>query len=965
MAKHPKIDEQVSHNTAFLILALGFGLVTAWAVYDEFYSRRPWKQIQADFFKLEERLARDDYESRRTSLKANAEHKTKKAELEKLKGELAGPGRAALEKTKADLETLGFKAMDDEQEYTFAKSEWEEAYYFWTRAKHDGTEQEKQQAAGKLASAKQEMDRREQVFHASAATRDAKAAEVAAFSSRITALTKEIDPLENDVNDAQRKWEEARSRSSQGDLASKIEQLNLEMLDRVDRCQTCHLGVDRPGFEKVEPAFYQTHPLRKTLMRYHPIDKFGCTVCHDGQGRATIIKDGAVFGRVDYPHAPEGHQFHTHYWERPLLNGPDAKAQGWYMESNCQHCHAEEWDLRSVLFCESDADCRDGLTCGVPPGSNKETEPQQNLCLDAETQWPKLVDLAPHLARGKKIIEELGCYGCHTIAGYETKPKPAPDLRRVASKIDPGWMVEWIKNPQEIRPNTRMPNFYPEALHPEDYPPTALLDAEGKPLDWKQRRNEESTAMAGFLLANSAPFDLLRAPPGDRATGQTLFESVGCLGCHSGLDKKIDHKNRATHFDHGPDLSGIGSKTSVDWIYAWLKDPKHYNPTARMPNLRLSNQEAADLAAYLATKRDSRVFAAPANLGDPALVEKGKQLIGERGCFGCHLIGGFENRPGIGAELSEFGAKTVDRLDFGDYVTDHTLHTWDRWTYHKLKHPRVYRYERVDARMPQLDLTDEEIWSVMVVLRGMRGSEFVGPYANRLDAAGKARERGRELVRWYNCYGCHTLDGHQGDILQAYPGDLTSFAPPVLEGEGQKTQPTWLFGFFRNVTRLRPWLDARMPTFGFSDEQATALVGMFSALDGAEYPYRYYGDIRLEGASREVAQRLLVDEFKCVSCHLVGDRKLTPEEAAKAAPNLELARSRLRAEWLVRWLDDPQKLMPGTRMPSFFPEGIDLLEAMLGTPSIAAHFHGLEDVAQGHAKRQQTIELLRDLLMTL
>ena len=104
------------------------------------------------------------------------------------------------------------------------------------------------------------------------------------------------------------------------------------------------------------------------------------------------------------------------------------------------------------------------------------------------------------------------------------------------------------------------------------------------------------------------------------------------------------------------------------------------------------------------------------------------------------------------------------------------------------------------------------------------------------------RERGRELVRWYNCYGCHIVDGHVGDIRQAqeYAGDKQTFAPPNITGEGAKTQPPWLFGFLKSIIKLRPWLTVRMPTFGFDDEQATSLVAMFSAFDHADYPYRYY-----------------------------------------------------------------------------------------------------------------------------
>src|SRR5205085_1092565 len=133
----------------------------------------------------------------------------------------------------------------------------------------------------------------------------------------------------------------------------------------------------------------------------------------------------------------------------------------------------------------------------------------------------------------------------------------------------------------------------------------------------------------------------------------------------------------------------------------------------------------ADLAIFLGSQRSKQSFAAVAGI-DPAdarTVEAGQKLVKYYGCYGCHLVKGFETTAGIGVELTEFGAKTIERLDFGDYIVDHNRQTWDAWTYHKLRHPRVYRYERVDTRMPQFDLSDEEIRDVMVVLKGLRGEE--------------------------------------------------------------------------------------------------------------------------------------------------------------------------------------------------------------------------------------------------
>src|SRR5262249_33428120 len=129
---------------------------------------------------------------------------------------------------------------------------------------------------------------------------------------------------------------------------------NLEDIGRVDRCESCHTGAMRGGFETVKPAYLATHPLRRTLMKFHPPEQFGCTTCHDGQGRATT---------QFYAHAPSKHEqphaFEKHFWEEPLLRGP-------FLEANCRKCHGSEFYLRAQLECEIDAECPSGMTCGAP-----------------------------------------------------------------------------------------------------------------------------------------------------------------------------------------------------------------------------------------------------------------------------------------------------------------------------------------------------------------------------------------------------------------------------------------------------------------------------------------------------------------------------------------------------------------------------------------------------------------------
>ena len=60
--------------------------------------------------------------------------------------------------------------------------------------------------------------------------------------------------------------------------------------------------------------------------------------------------------------------------------------------------------------------------------------------------------------------------------------------------------------------------------------------------------------------------------------------------------------------------------------------------------------------------------------------------------------------------------------------------------------------------------------------------------------------------------------------------------------------------------------------------------------------------------------------FQCSVCHVVGGQVPAGKTAADLAPDLTMSSTRLRPDWVVRWLYDPQSMLPGTRMPDFFPE---------------------------------------------
>jgi mono/diheme cytochrome c family protein len=374
-----------------------------------------------------------------------------------------------------------------------------------------------------------------------------------------------------------------------------------------------------------------------------------------------------------------------------------------------------------------------------------------------------------------------------------------------------------------------------------------------------------------------------------------------------------------------------------------------------MPDLRLTDAEAANLTAYLMTLKSDQTYPEPKYAAgeQEKLAGQGKELIAKYGCFGCHNLKGFESAQKIGTELTEHGRKAVELLDFGDvrYFTEDPKHrqTYANWVWEKMHVPRIFAYERVETRMPQFDFTDEEALSILAFLKGQIGDRPAPEYLTGQTEQQAAIFRGEKLVFWNGCRNCHIVEKRGGLVRDQYNEDNQSFAPPVLTGEGAKVQPQWLFGFLKAPSPLRPWLAIRMPTFHFPDADATDLVHYFAASSNKSFPYLTAEAELLTGQKLKETEQLF-KELQCINCHVIGE--LRPgQDPGSAAPNFLLAKERLRPDWIPLWLKNPQALMDGTRMPSFW----DFTDE--------AHPTSPSKLLGGDAKAQ--IDALRDYLMHL
>jgi mono/diheme cytochrome c family protein len=521
------------------------------------------------------------------------------------------------------------------------------------------------------------------------------------------------------------------------------------------------------------------------------------------------------------------------------------------------------------------------------------------------------LDGAPVYSAARRTVIESGCFGCHEIKGYTDMQRIGPELGRLAYKTNPRWIYRWVRNPKDYNPHTRMPNF--------------------------RFTDDQAEAITAYLVdvSTRSTFQMAKGAyaGGIAAKGKEIVESVGCLACHSIGEQTKVRELRGSSYDMAPELTRVASKVTPDWIYDWVRNPRHYNPTTKMPNLRLTDGEARDVTAYLSTLKDGRTFDEKnLDLGTAATIKRGEGLIREYGCNGCHLIPGMEKESRVSVSLSNFGRKRVEEMDFGD---TNVPHSWHDWVTNKLKNTRVFQTDRIVQKMPVFSFSEDEIARVRLFLLSQTKDQPDNRYIQAFDAKQQRIETGRKIAYRYNCQQCHQLE-NEGRFISAIIDD-PAFLPPILTGEGKKVQEPWLRDFLKNPSvagspnTIRPWLKTRMPTFSLTDDEISSLTKYFLALSNQELELRDYRGFQPDPVLLPVGKSIFTD-FQCIKCHPAGNAAPRPGEASTSdlAPNLTKARDRLKPEWIVEWLADPNKLQEGTRMPTFFPDGQSPLPDVLG-----------------------------------
>jgi mono/diheme cytochrome c family protein len=533
-------------------------------------------------------------------------------------------------------------------------------------------------------------------------------------------------------------------------------------------------------------------------------------------------------------------------------------------------------------------------------------------------QEPARLRTLNRVERGRLLAEEHNCIRCHQPAdgdrmAHGLQSRQAPDLSQLGQRVYPGWIYRWLESPRKMNPSAAMPKMF--------------SDDEAGCVD--------RFAVTRYLVSLGGPIPASPKPPRPNelkasvARGERLFTSVGCIACHGdpfGVARPESAKGvpgRATMR-----LPSLGSKTNPEKLALYLVDSLTVDPSGRMPRMGLNGNEAHDLARFLcqAKEKDASEVLPPAPAKEALLaafkrvdaradelaafqrldadaqwIDLGKRLVIDKGCNNCHTIApGGKNFANMLASASFDDLKTPARQRKG-CLADATD-------------------KRGKAPSFAFAATDREDLRHFLK-EGLKGAGSPAP----------AHMAKTTLAR-FNCLACHSRDGEGGitseltEQLRRYERaeNAEAVSPPPLTGVAHKLRTPWLRQVLIQGGRARPWMGLRMPQFG--EANVGKLPELLAALEGTE-PSDKVDKIPLTTARLD-AGRFLVGKssFGCISCH---DLAGIPNSGTRG-PDLAQMDQRVRYDWYRRWLQQPQSMQPGTRMPAIFDEGKSLQVKVLG-----------------------------------
>jgi Nitrate reductase cytochrome c-type subunit (NapB). len=344
-SKNPRSTKEEDKSYLKIFVAVSFILVavTAWVIVNETVDRRPWKEYQKQFYRLECEKIKENYQKELAVFESpdiQKKYGETKKNLERAWEDFKKPAiqdeyhklSEEIRKGTVELETLKFRGI-------VARNEGMEKEYLYGMTQDERIKRELEE----LEATAKECAVRTKDLEGKISLMKARLEEL---KSKVDACTEEIETYTSGLE----KYRAQLKAFQKTRPSLQVYQTSLEDLNVVDRCMSCHVGINKTEAVSAEQP-YASHPDQKLYLGNHPPERFGCVLCHDGQASATSSVEKA-HGEVEY-------------WLTPLNEGT-------YAQASCIRCHKEGREVKG-----------------------------------GDVLW-----------RGKRLFDELGCYGCHDTAGF-------------------------------------------------------------------------------------------------------------------------------------------------------------------------------------------------------------------------------------------------------------------------------------------------------------------------------------------------------------------------------------------------------------------------------------------------------------------------------------------------------------------------------------------------------------------
>lgn len=521
------------------------------------------------------------------------------------------------------------------------------------------------------------------------------------------------------------------------------------------------------------------------------------------------------------------------------------------------------------------------LFCGQLEAHPLQAEPINHAYVFNFDQFYLPEDPDEHVVEGGYLLlAELNCTACHSAPDSwkeRVSAKPGPILNDVGSRLDADSLWLMIRSPQHRKKGTQMPGLF------------AGEDGDA----------EKVEALTEYLSAMK--WDAPLMPVGDVVKGKSLYHKVGCVACH---EPGTDYRPEKVSAEVALEKPGLGSVPialadayNLNALAHFLQDPLSHRPAGRMPNMRLTKQEAADIAAYLHSGRVAEKATERAALKIPKQgVEKGKALFASMNCVACHQTSSVV--PAL-AGASDGPAKAG---------TTKPLKT--------LSSEKGCLADKQPTGTPRYDLNDLQKRALRLAITSIQKQN-----APVLTAVQKVDWQMSRL----NCYACHDRDGKGGpeDPRAQYFGSNDGSAeslgelahlPPNLDNVGRKLTRGWLQKvLYGEGGSVRPYMDTRMPNFG--QAQTEMLVDLLPETDKRETPVTIDVSGLLKHHRAEAGRTLMgAKGLACIACHGLKNRKSLGPPVIRLTHTVE----RLQPEYFKELLLNPQLTQQGTMMPPMF-----------------------------------------------